>query len=215
MELNVQAGESGDLILRTPMVTARFHEVEPGYFRTRDRSIEIAFAEDGRGSYSHLFLSTLPPMAAEKVGFWHARWLHGTLLAFSLVLFVSVLVLMPVRYVLQRHVEAIRPLRGPERGLRWAALGVAVLSLAFLATVAVSLDQDAFLSGEAERALRLALALPVLSLPLALAVVAGAVVAVRKRYWNVWGRVHFALCALAGIVFILLLHSWNLLGWRF
>jgi hypothetical protein len=189
--------------------------VEPGYFRTRDRSMEMAFAADGRGGYSHLFLSILPPMAAEKVEFWHARWLHGTLLAFSLLLFLSVLVLMPVRYLLQRNVEGLPPLRGPERGLRWAALGFAALSLAFLATIAASVDQDAFLSGEAERPLRVALALPLLSLPLALAVIAGAVMAVGKRYWNAWGRLHFALFALAAIVFILELHYWNLLGWRF
>ncbi len=214
MELTIQAGGPGELMLRSPLVTAHVHEVEPGYFRARDRSIEIAFADDGRGRYSHLFISTLPPMSAEKVGFWQARWLHGTLLAVSLLLFLSVLVLMPVRYLLQRNVEGLPPLRGPERGLRWAALGFAALSLAFLATVAASVDQDAFLSGEAERPLRLALALPLLSLPLALALIAGAVMAVGKRYWNAWGRVHFAVFALAAIVFMLQLHYWNLLGWR-
>ena len=213
MELTVEAGEPGELMLRSPMVTARVHEVEPGYFRTRDRSVEIVFSEDGHGGYSHLFLSTLPPMAAEKVGFWDARWLHGTLLAFSLVLFVSVLVLMPVRYLLQRNVEGIWPLRGAERGLRWAALGVAGLSLAFLVTAATSVSQDAFLSGEAESSLRVALVLPLLSLPLVLAVVAGAVLAVVKKYWSGWARVHYVLFALAAAAFILELHYWNLLGW--
>jgi hypothetical protein len=113
MELTVQAGGPGELMLRSPVVTERFQEVAPGYFRARDRSMEIAFADDGRGGYSHLFLSIFPPMAAEKV-----ELLHGTLLASSLLLFLSVLVLMPVRYVLQRNVEGLPPLRGPERGLR-------------------------------------------------------------------------------------------------
>jgi hypothetical protein len=34
-------------------------------------------------------------------------------------------------------------------------------------------------------------------------------------YWNVWGRIHYALFALAAMVFLLQLQYWNLLGWRF
>jgi CubicO group peptidase (beta-lactamase class C family) len=215
MELTVHAGDPGELLLRSPLFTKRFQEVEPGYFRTSDQTMELAFSEDGRGGYSHLFFSNAPPMAADKVGFWHARRLHGVLLAFSVLLFLSPLVFMPARYMLQRNVEEVRPLRGPERGLRWAALGFSVLSLAFLITIAGALDQDAFLSGQAEPALRAALVLPVVSLPLAFAVVGGAVLAVRRRYWEAWGRVHYVLFALAATVFILQLHYWNLLGWRF
>jgi hypothetical protein len=214
MELTVQPGEPGEVVVRSPTFTERFYEVEPGYLRNRDRSIELAFADDGRGGYSHLFLSVFPPMALERVGFWQARWLHAILAAFSVLLLLSPVVLMPVRYLLQRNVEGIRPLRGPERGLRWAALAFSVLSLAFLAAFAASVDQDAFLSGEAEGAIRTALILPIVSLPFGLIVVGGAALGVRRKYWNGWGRAHYTLFALAVIVFTFQLAYWNLLRWR-
>jgi Cft2 family RNA processing exonuclease len=46
-------------------------------------------------------------------------------------------------------------------------------------------------------------------------VVASAVLSFRREYWTRGGRIHYALVAAAMIVFLLQLHYWNLLGWRF
>jgi CubicO group peptidase (beta-lactamase class C family) len=214
MELRVEAVGPGTLVLHAPTLPKRFYEVQPGYLRTADRSMELAFEESDRGQYTHMFLSVAPPMATERVGMLESRALHGLLLAVSLLLFLSVLLLMPVRYLLQRQVSGIAPLRGHERGLRWIALGFSLLSFGFLVAVAASTSQDAFMTGEAERPLRMALVLPLVAMPFAGALVAGLALAVRRRYWTAWARVHYALVTLAAVVFLLQLHFWNLLGWR-
>jgi hypothetical protein len=43
----------------------------------------------------------------------------------------------------------------------------------------------------------------------------GAVLVVRRGYRSRSGRIHYALVALAAIAFLLQLHNWKLLGWRF
>lgn len=214
-QARVEADEEGEIVLHSPMATELLREVEPGYLRAPDGFLEATFQEDPDGGYSHLFLSAMPSTAAERAGIGSSPAFHLALLAFSLLLFVSALVLLPVRYAMQRSVEGVRPLHGPERIFRWAGAAFAALSLAFLVGfVAVIGGQEVFLSGETEGSLRAILALPVLSVPLAVVVVAGAVVAFRRRLWSGWGRVHYALVALAAIVFLALLYHWNLLGWR-
>jgi hypothetical protein len=86
----------------------------------------------------------------------------------------------------------------------------------FLVTLAGAMeDIEAFMSGAAEDGIRLALTFPVLALLPGLAVVAGAVLAFRRRLWGPWGRAYFAVFAVAVVVFLGQLHYWNLLGWRF
>lgn len=210
----VEPGEPGEILVRSLLGTERLREGEPGYFRQPDGSLEVAFAEGPEGEYRHLSLGPMPTVEAEKTGFLSSRLWHGGLLGFSLLLFLSVPVLMPVRYFVQRRAAGVEPLRGAGRGLRWLALGFAVLSLGFLAGLgAVLADMEAFLAGTSEGALRAVLALPVAAVPLAMAVVGGAVVGLRRRLWSGWGRLHYALFALAAVVFLLQLHHWNLLGW--
>jgi hypothetical protein len=36
-----------------------------------------------------------------------------------------------------------------------------------------------------------------------------------KKYWTVYGRLHYSLILLSGLVFLWLLNFWNLLGWKF
>jgi hypothetical protein len=47
-----------------------------------------------------------------------------------------------------------------------------------------------------------------------LALVLAAVHACRAGFWGRWGRVHYAIFALAAVVFLLELNYWNLLGWK-
>ena len=51
-----------------------------------------------------------------------------------------------------------------------------------------------------------------LSVPLTLGVVVLDVLAWKDRYWGVASRVHYSLVALAAVLFVLFLSSWNLIG---
>jgi hypothetical protein len=51
-----------------------------------------------------------------------------------------------------------------------------------------------------------------LSVPLTLGMVVLAALAWKDRYWSVAGRVHYTLVALAAVLFVFMLNSWNLVG---
>jgi CubicO group peptidase (beta-lactamase class C family) len=215
MQMTVTAGDSGDIVVSSPMMPGeRMLEVEPGHFRSPDGFREAAFSLDERTGRPLLFLSMMPPAPAEKVGLAASPTLHLLVLLFWLLTFLSILVVLPARYLLQRRVAEVRPLRGPERWLRWAALATAVLALAFLLGLAAIGDTEAFLAGTAAGAIRVALLFPVLAIPATLILLAGTVLAYRRRYWGHWTRAHFTLVAIAAVAFLVQLQYWNLIGWR-
>jgi CubicO group peptidase (beta-lactamase class C family) len=215
-QVRVDVVAPGEILVQTAMLDdERLLEVEPGLFRSEDGVVAAAFREDDAGR-THLHLSTLPTTAAEKAGLATSPGFHLLLLVFWLATFLSIFIVLPGRWVAQRKVATVAPLHGLERWLRWAAVAVAVLALVFLVTLAgATEDIEAFMSGAAEDGIRLALAFPILALLPGLAVVAGAVLAFRRRLWGPWGRGYFAAFAVAVVVFLGQLHYWNLLGWRF
>lgn len=210
----VEAGEDGELVVRHPMGTTVGREVEPGYFHEVDGHLELAFEGSPEEGYSHLFVSDLPPVAFERAGWRYSAGLHLALLALVLVALVSLPVAMLVRYVAQRRFAEVPPLRGAERWVRWAGVGILAVLVAFvMAAGAGAGDMEAFLAGEGETALRSALTLSLLLIPLAMVVAAGAVQAYRRGWWGRFGRVHFSAVAVAALLLVAGLGYWNLLGW--
>jgi len=216
MQATVTTAEPGEILLAFPMMPPyRLLEVEPGLFRSPDGFVAATFSRDQGEGQEYLYVGTMPPTPVERVGLGASPGFHLLLLAFWLLIFLSILVVMPVRYLLQRKVAEVEPLHGPERWIRWAALAVAALALAFLVTLAGAVPGlEAFMSGDAEGGIRLALVFPILAMVPGLAVVVGAVTAYRRRYWGAWGRAYLALFAVAVLVFLAQLQHWNLIGWR-
>lgn len=214
--VRVSAVAEGELLLRSPLFEARLTEIEPGRFRAADGTLEAVFEEDGQGGYSHLHLSVLPMMAAERVVRWQNPVLQLSLLGGALLVFLSMPLVMLSRYLLQRGYPAIGPVRGPERVWRWIALIFSVASLGFIAGLAVLLsDIEGLLSGTIAGPLQALLMVPPLSLPFALAVLLGATLAPLRGWWTRLGRWHYLLFTAAVLVYLLLLWYWNLLGWPF
>jgi hypothetical protein len=59
------------------------------------------------------------------------------------------------------------------------------------------------------------LMLPLLSAALTAGVLACALLAWKRGYWGVFGRLHYSLVALSALTFVVLLGYYNLLGFRF
>ena len=212
--MKVEVGEEGALVVSSPFGTFQAHWAEPGLFRMAEGPFHIAFEENEEGKVTRLFLAPAPMMAAEKLSFLERPELHLVLLGYCLILFVSVLILLPLRYLTQRTVAGLAPLRGRERGYRWLALGLAALNGAFLVALStVAGDVSAILEGNATP-LKLLLLMPMLSVVVTVGVILAAVHAWKAGYWGRLGRVHMVLFALAAVIFILELNYWNLLGWK-
>lgn len=199
----------GEVVLRTPQLTTRLREVEPGYFRSPDSGVEAAFRQGENGDFSHLFVSALPATALERVRFHDSRLLHGVLLLLGVLTMLSFPLISAVGFVRRLLRGAQRRPGGYERLLTWCTNGFVLLSIAFLVIAGTAVNERSFVTAEAEGAIRTALVLPLVSLPLALATIAGVWPAIRDRYWSTLGRVHYVAVALASIVFI-----WQLVHWR-
>jgi CubicO group peptidase (beta-lactamase class C family) len=102
----------------------------------------------------------------------------------------------------------------PGRGLQAAASALCLLFLVAFWYVFTRSDFQDFLKGVTP-ALAAILALPVLSLALALPLPVLSARAWRRRSGALSGRIHFSAVTLALLVFFALLHTWNLLGWRY
>jgi hypothetical protein len=98
------------------------------------------------------------------------------------------------------------------RAARWLAAATGTLNLALATWFVVSLlgfaETYVWPAGTVSAITRLWL----LSVPLTLGITVLAVVAWRNRYWDIAGRVHYSLVALAAVVFVLFLGNWNLIA---
>jgi len=175
----------------------------------------VAFGGSQEEGYTHIFLSLMPPTAAERVGITDRAEVHLALLLFAALLFLSLPVVMAGRWILSRRFEEVGAPRGLERSLRWLGIGFLGVAVLFLVLLGEAIEsQEAFLYGDGVGVVRFALTLSLLLLPFLAALLAGAVLAVRRRLWGTAGRIHFVLFVLAAFTFVLQLHHWNLLGGR-
>jgi CubicO group peptidase (beta-lactamase class C family) len=209
--VTVRDGGDGTLIVSTMLGTQRFVEVAPLFFQEIGGHEFLAFREDAQGNITYAFLNSFPMMAAEKIAWYDSPALHWGVQIAVVVLFLSVLVGGLVRLLRRRRRE-----RQPfPAGLAWVVLAV-IAALGFyviIAAVLLLLAPRGLAYGE----LGAYAAVPVLSIVLAvLAVVAAglAVLAWVRRYWGVFGRIHYTLGVLAAVAFIWFMNYWNLLGWR-
>lgn len=213
--VRVETKGHGEIVMHSMLGTHQFREIEPGYFQEANEHAEVVFRGSPEDGYTHLYLGDAPMMTFERQSFWDSSGLHLGLLLFCFLVFLSLPVIMVVRYVLQLYFSEITPLYGSERWLRWTGMAFVLLVLWFLVLLLATLDTPAtFMAGEREGLLRIALIFPVLSVPLAIVLVGGAVYAIHQRLWNRWSRAWFTLFALAAVLFLMELQYWNLLGWN-
>ncbi|MGB3635450.1 MAG: serine hydrolase domain-containing protein, partial [Rubrobacteraceae bacterium] len=190
----------------------RYARAEPELFKQVDGERLLTFREDSQGQVTHLFWG---PFAFFKVAPYETLGFQLPLLAVCVALFVSALVVFPVAALVDRWRSVPAKSSGTvraSRAARWLAGVTGVLNLGLLAWFVVTLlgyaQTYVWPTGTVSAITRLWL----LSVPLTVGVVVFAALAWKNRFWGVIGRVHYALVALASIMFLLFLYSWNLIG---
>ena len=108
-----------------------------------------------------------------------------------------------------RHEKATRL----ARPLAWAACALALLFVAGMALV-FSNPEGALFFGDSPLLVAV-LALPYLLAALVVGVIFYAALSWKRRYWGLFGRLHYSLVALAALAFVGLLGYYNLLGFQF
>lgn len=212
--VSIEAADNGEIILTWPLGQERMYEIEPGHFRKINGHLEAAFIGDPETGYTQIVVSDLPMIAAIRQGPAESALLHTFLLVFALLLFLSVPIAMAGRYFLQRRFVEVKPLRGPERWVRWLGLGYVILACLFIILLAGAIgDMESFMAGEGASAIRAVLTLPLIMVVWAVVLVAAATMAFRQGWWSLKSRLHFSLFAVAAVLFVVQLAWLNLMGW--
>jgi CubicO group peptidase (beta-lactamase class C family) len=201
----------------------RWVEVKPLLFRAEDRNEYIAFRENDDGRALYLSGDADPTVAYEKVPFYEAPRLHLGLLAGSLGILLLTAVAWPAGAVIARRYRRRYGKPGGEPGgdtrmarrtriLAWAVCALDVLFVIGVALVFSNLEEA--LAYGTSPSLIAVLTLPLLSAALTAGVLVCALLAWKRGYWGVFGRLHYSLVALSALTFVILLAYYNLLGFR-
>ncbi|SIS15569.1 serine hydrolase [Natronorubrum thiooxidans] len=195
--------------------TKRWIEVEPLFFHETDGPDQLAFRETD-GDITHLFLGSRPASAYERLSIVEQPRVHGAIVAFSVVVFVTAIFGWSGAAIRcwYRGTERSRE-DSPLRFARWTGGIAAVCFLLFVIGFAggVAMRPTAFLYGD--RLLFRFLTIPSLVGAVAsVLTVIFAGIAIWNREWGRWTRVHYTVVSLAAMVFTSLLWYWNLLWYQ-
>jgi CubicO group peptidase (beta-lactamase class C family) len=174
---------------------------------------DLVFGADAAGALTRLYVQNNPYRAAERILWYETSGFFLGVLGVCTLAFLSAALGWPLATLLRRWRAPAAPIPRLIRATRWLAGAAAVLYLLFLPgllmTIGAALDQGA------TAALLAVLTLPLLGSML----LAGSCVAALRSWpragWGIAARADYALVVLAGVGYLWLLNTWNLLGFRF
>lgn len=224
--LPVRKAEEGGLLIAVSFPEpdmARFEQVGALLFRQVDGDELVAFGQDEHGQITRLFLNSLPMLAFDRVGWHETMTFHGIVFALCLLLFLSALIGWPLGAWRRRRLQSASGAGGIPRlalgprlaSARWAAGSGSGLFVLFCVFVAAALQDPTAIAYGIPQWLAVAFALPLAAIIPTVLSVGHTVRGWRTRSWSGGARVHFTLVTLAAVTFLLQLHYWNLLGFRY
>jgi CubicO group peptidase (beta-lactamase class C family) len=225
----VSANEDGSITTTGGFLTMdleateqRWIEVEPLLFRAENGREQIAFREERRITY--LTGDADPTIPYEKVQLYEAPRLHVGLLIGSLAVLLLTTVVWPVGVLISRRyrkrygVQAEDKTRAYAKAARRArvlAWVVSALILLFVIGMVMVFANAGVTLANVSPSLVAVLTLPLLVTVGTVGVLVYAALSWKRRYWSLFGRLHYSLVALSMLVFIAQLGYYNLLGFQF
>ncbi len=184
-------------------------EVAPDVFREETGADMLWFERNDKGEVTHL-VNPFPFIGSYKVPYTGSLSFHYLVLGLGLLGFLVALVSVVRNWKTDRAGAA-----GARHARRVAALlGLCQFAFAILIGTALTVSIDDLLYG-IPTSLYVALAFPLLAIPLTLGVVVFAVRAWREQYWTRYQRIQYSLIALFAVGFLWSLNYWNLVGYHF
>lgn len=192
-------------------VASQWVEVAPDTFRELESDRMIAFARNGQGEITHFLGIPLAFITAYKVKWYEGMPLHAFIVGFGVLCFLTAIGSALWNW------KADRVAPPPARRARRLAAAVGTLQIGFLgimlgAVAAAGLDELIYAWPPA---FRVALALPLLAIPLTLGVLYFAWRAWKEGYWTRYGRIRYSVIALMSLAFLWSLNFLNLVGYHF
>lgn len=202
----------------------RWVEVGQSLFRADDGTEHIAFRRDGEGGITYLYGEADSTLPYQKIPFYEAPRLHLGLLVGSVGVLLLTVLAWPVGALISRRYEnrygvsAGDKLKADARTARRArvlAWAVSTLTLLFVVGIGLVFSNAEVALANVSPSLVAVLALPLLITAGTAGVLVYAALAWKRRYWGLFGRLHYSLVALSMLGFVALLGYYNLLGFQF
>jgi CubicO group peptidase (beta-lactamase class C family) len=202
--------EDGFLLVDSPFGRQRYIATGPGYFEQTRGEWFLVFERGTEGGQTGMFMGPFPLVYFE-VPYYRTLGFQLPVGLACLAVLLSSLAVFPAAFFVRRH----RGRRKPPRAARLAgalACGTAVLNAGLLAWFLLSLVGFGETYVWPTQSVSAITYLWLLSVPLTLGLVVLAALAWWNRYWGLVGRMHYALVALASVLFVWILVNWNLIG---
>ena len=216
MPIEIVAAPDGALRLVLPAGQGfrRYAEAGPDLFREIGGQETLIFRTDPRSGVMHAFPSEFADFALVKLRGYQTPGFHYLLLALASLMFLTAVLGWPLGG-LSRKLLKRAPVGGAApRAARVLAAAMGLLFILFFLGLLFLLSHVEAIEFGVPGFLKILLVLPVIAALLAIGVLVFTVLAWKRKYWTVYGRVHYALVFLAGLAFLWFLSFWNLLGWK-
>jgi CubicO group peptidase (beta-lactamase class C family) len=203
------------MIFPAGLGSKRWAEVEPNVFREIGGQETLIFREDSRGRVTHAFSSEFGEFALVKLKGYQTPSFHILLIVVLSFLFLTAVLGWPLG-ALSRALLRRSPVGRPApSAARWLAGLMCALFLLLILGILFLVSNTNQVEYGVPVLLKVVLVFPIVAAVLGIGVLIFAFLAWKKKYWTIYGRLHYSLIFLSGLVFLWLLNFWNLLGWKF
>jgi len=210
-QYSVAPHDEGGLVFAGPgQPQRRFERIAPLTFREAEGADILAFRENDAGQITHL-IDPLGIAAAQRVGFFARPAFFGLIAGLMGLTALGTL----IGAWLRRKQTIEQTLWESRAGMLMPAMGglwLVFLGLFAAATVGMTLAGSEAIFSFPSTSLVAALAVGLFAALVSLAAVGSLWPVWRARSWPIWRRIRHSLAAVIALVFVLVLHHWNLIG---
>ncbi len=215
MTVKVKMADDGTLIMPLPMGLGakRWVEVSPLFFREVGGQGSLLFLDDAKGHISHAYMPDFL-MVLEKLKWYKTPFFHYCLLGFCILLFLSAALGWPLGAISRRLLKKDRDRKKFPAFPKWIAGLMSWFFLVFIFGMVGVLSNYIELMYGVPPMLRTLSVLTMLGVILSVAMLLSLFLVWGKKYWTVYGRIHYTLIFLASCAFIWFLNYWHLFAFK-
>ena len=168
---------------------------------------DIVFGTDSKGNALYQFQENNPTTAYIKLPWYGEPWFTVSILVSSMILFIIILISMPVR--IWRNLRIKRKSIPMERRAVFTSCLLGILSLAFTIGFGLIFSRQDTVFGLPSWSMMIFI-LPYFIALLAVSMVTFTILAWKRMYWNILGRIGYTASTVISLSFVWWIYFWNL-----
>ncbi|MBW6464521.1 MAG: serine hydrolase [Firmicutes bacterium] len=209
----VKANADGSLSISFENSPAtRWIRTDENLFRNDSLDEYVSFSIDQSGYAYRLNQGSRPMLAYEKIACWETTTLHIILQVAVIAIFISNLLAAIVGRFMRKKAENVKQDPGQARFARLTGNLVSLIHPLFI--IGFLAIQMKVVSGSFDLLFYAVLTLPIILAVLSLIITIFAILAWKKSYWGLGGRIHYTLLVIAALANSWFLYYWNLIGYK-